>query len=422
MTRYLLVALITTLAWAAVGCTLHTSKSEAPSPTSAAPAPARTVELPRGRFTVPFELNSNKIYLNVKVNDTGPWPCVLDMGSNHSLLDIDLARELKLPVTNIEEDTHGAGEVPSEAGQVQVKTLALPGLSYRVGEMVAMPLTRVVGPAEGRALRGTLGFDFLKQVVVEVDYVGRKVTFHDADRFVYPGHGAIVPITVEDGHAFVSAEVETSDQKRITGQFLVDNGARMAIVFNTPVVNEHDLLKTDPRPARATVGRGVGGPLVHHVTRLRALRFGDVTIDQPIATMSQEQAGVFASRDFTGLIGAEVLRRYRLFIDYPHKRLIVENVNAPPEPYEFDMSGLFLAAEGDDYKTVVVETVTENSPAAQVGVQPGDRLESVNEKPIVEYSLDALRQQLKRPGAEVRLVLRRGTETIHKQFVLKRLV
>src|SRR3954471_4942067 len=236
-------------------CCAQTPATQTGAPTTAA---ASTVELQRGGCTVPFELNSNKIHLNVKVNDSGPWPFVLDMGSNHSLLDLDLARELKLPVTGIEEGVHGAGEVPSQVGQVQVKTLALPRLAYRVGEMVAMPLTRVVGPAEGRAMRGTLGFDLLEQVVVEIDYVRRLVTFHDAG-FKYHGNGKIVPITIEDGHAFVSAEVETSDHKRVTGQFLVDNGARMALVLNTPVVNEHELLKTDPPPLRATVGRGVGG-------------------------------------------------------------------------------------------------------------------------------------------------------------------
>jgi hypothetical protein len=345
------------------------------------------------------------------------------MGSSHSLLDLDLARELKLTVTNIEKGVQGAGETPSESGQVAVKTLALPGVSYRVGEMVAIPLTRIVGPAEGRAIRGTLGFDLLEQVVVEIDYARRQVTFHDADHFDYRGNGAIVPITLEDGHAFFSAEVETSDHKRVTGQFLVDTGARMALVLNTPVVNEHDLLKTDPPPLRATVGRGVGGPLTHYVSRVRTLRFGDVTIDQPIATLSQERAGVFSSGDFAGLIGAEVLRRHHLFIDYPHKRLIFEKPDGPPaEPYEFDMSGLFIATQGDGYKTVVIESVTNNSPAAKAGVKPGDRLESVDGKPVTDYSLDALRQQWQHPGAEVRLVLRRGTEAIHTHFVLKRLV
>src|SRR4029078_8452071 len=209
--------------------------------------------------------------------------------------------------------------------------------------------------------------------------------------------------TLEDGHAFVSAEVETSDHKRVTGQFLVDSGARMALALNTPVVNEHDLLKTNPPPPRATVGRGVGGPLVHHVSRVRALRFGDVTIDQPVATMSQERSGVFSSADFAGLIGAEVLRRHHLFIDYPHKRLIFEKPDGAPDgqpgPYEFDMSGLFIATQGADYKTVVVESVTANSPAADAGVKVGDRLESVDGKPIADYSLDALREHWKRPGA-----------------------
>src|SRR3954451_6049045 len=145
-------------------CCAQTPATQTGAPTT---APASTVELQRGGGTVPFELNSNKIYLNVKVNDGGPWPFVLDMGSNHSLLDLDLARELKLPVTGIEEGVHGAGEVPRQVGQVGVKALASAGLACGVGEGVAMEPPLAVGPGEARAMRGTLGFDLLEQVVVE---------------------------------------------------------------------------------------------------------------------------------------------------------------------------------------------------------------------------------------------------------------
>src|SRR4051812_35289988 len=88
-TRPTLLPLTLACIFLTAGCAPQASKT----PTS---APTRTVELARRGCTVPFELNSNKIYLNVKVNDAGPWPFVLDMGSNHSLLDLDLARELKL--------------------------------------------------------------------------------------------------------------------------------------------------------------------------------------------------------------------------------------------------------------------------------------------------------------------------------------
>jgi hypothetical protein len=371
--------------------------------------------------TAPFELNSNKIYVQVKVNGRGPWPFVMDTGAYHSIIDLELARELELDITG-REGMRGAGEKQIEAGEVVVKELSLPGLTYRAGKIPTIPINRVVSPVEGRPLRGLLGAEVFNHFVVDIDYARRQVTFHDSRQFRYAGQGTSLPLTRMGEHAFVSAEVETLGGQRLKGKFLVDTGARVALTLNTPFVNEHGLIAAEPRPPRATVGGGIGGELIHYLGRVKELRVGSLTIPRPVTTYSQDRTSVFASAEYQGLIGADILRRYRVIVDYPHQRIVFEESVKTAEPYEFDMSGMFLIATTPGYQSFVVQSVVEGSPAAAAGVKKGDRIEAVDGNPAAELTLEELRQQLKRPGAEVRLQLRRGEDVIQASVTLRRQV
>ena len=52
-----------------------------------------------------------------------------------------------------------------------------------------------------------------------------------------------------------------------------------------------------------------------------------------------------------GIIGTEILRRYKVIWDYPHSRVVLEPNNRVSEPYEYNMSGLSLVADGIDFNT-----------------------------------------------------------------------
>ena len=57
------------------------------------------------------------------------------------------------------------------------------------------------------------------------------------------------------------------------------------------------------------------------VITLASLAFGEAVISQPNASLSQAEAGLNASEDFDGIIGAELLRRFTVTVDYPARKL-----------------------------------------------------------------------------------------------------
>ena len=60
------------------------------------------------------------------------------------------------------------------------------------------------------------------------------------------------------------------------------------------------------------------------VGRLPNLQLGHFTLTDPVVHFAQDQKGAFASSDFSGVIGGELLRRFKVIFDYAHKQMILE--------------------------------------------------------------------------------------------------
>ena len=155
--------------------------------------------------------------------------------------------------------------------------------------------------------------------------------------------------------------------------------------------------------------------------RVRNIQVGRFVINNPRVSFSQAKVGKEAI-DGDGQIGGEVLRRFRLILDYSRQRVILEPNKHLAEPVEADMSGFELVAEGADLKTLTINEVLANSPAAEAGLQEEDELIAINRRPVTEFSLEQIRQMLKREGKEYSLKLKRGSQTLQVRLKMRRLI
>ena len=161
-------------------------------------------------------------------------------------------------------------------------------------------------------------------------------------------------------------------------------------------------LVADARPRIPAPGFAVGGNPDHLVTRLDSVSVGPWTIARPVVgwSVSLERGGD------AGTVGAELLRRFRVIFDYTRERIILERTAALADESVFDASGLMVVATGERFDTLQVFSVSPDSPAAESGLQPGDRIVdwSVTDDSL---SLGALRRRLGTPGERVDLVVER---------------
>jgi hypothetical protein len=371
---------------------------------------------------IPFELNANKIYLSVHVNNKGPLSFILDSGAAFDVLDEKWARALNMKLSD-EATVRGAGEGSVQMAVGTGLSLSLKGLEIVKPSITVLPIHSSISNNEGRAVDGLLGYDFFKPFVIEIDYANQRISIHEPNTYRYAGPGEIIPLEENRGHTFINATLVLADGRQVQARLLVDTGARMALMLNTPFVDSHRLLGTTPRIINSVMSIGVGGSYPSAVARIERLRIGSLTISGPVTTLSRSKSGVLAGSDYDGIIGAEILRRFKVIIDYPHQQMIVEPNAHLNEPYDYDMSGLVLVAEGPNLKTYKIYQVLDHSPAAESGLQKGDQIKTINGQPADNFTLEQIRQMfIRRAGVEYKLGVRRNKQLLTFVIRLRKLI
>jgi hypothetical protein len=140
---------------------------------------AQTSEVPKGSLFVAIKILRHGpqvlALVPVKIDGHGPYSFALDTGASTSLVDSQVARELRVPVTGKKQKIAGVGSV-SKVRSIEVRAWSIGG--------VKLPATTVVeanlpfGNAEG-GVQGLLGSDMLSQFdIVTIDYDHSRLVLH----------------------------------------------------------------------------------------------------------------------------------------------------------------------------------------------------------------------------------------------------
>ena len=217
------------------------------------------------------------------------------------------------------------------------------------------------------------------------------------------------------------AHIKPFGHNTIEADFVIDTGASDAVYLTTPFVEKHGLLDTLVENVRIPVS-GIGGDSAQNVGRIEEIMLGNIVIENPVTFFSHDSRGAFANPDFAGIIGAEILRRFKVFFDYSGMRMILERNEHFDQPYEFDKTGMQLVAEGDDYKTFRVRAVVDASPAEEAGVLVGDVITSINGRTAEELTLVTAMEIFYKNGRDLPIRINRDGEEIDIVLTLRRLV
>jgi hypothetical protein len=269
---------------------------------------------------------------------------------------------------------------------------------------------------------GLIGRSFISRFALEIDYRDRIIRLHDPRHYKYSGPGRVIPLKFLGGLIATRASITLPGRDPLEADFVVDTGVRTTLVLNRPFAEDHKLLESLPKTFAATIGGGAGGECKGLVGRLESMQLGPFLIEEPVAAFSQDRSGVLAARSFAGIIGGQILRRCKVVFDYAGQKMILEPYADVPAPYEYDMSGTVLVASGPDFQEFVVQSVAEESPAAEAGLREGDLLRAIDDRPAAEFSLEDLRQLFRQEGARHRLDVQRGDERFRVELKLRRLI
>jgi predicted aspartyl protease len=374
----------------------------------------------RSSYRVPFEITNNLIILQGSINGSKPLAFVLDTGASATVVNADRAKELGLKLEGKSDAITQGGSI--EAAFVKGVSLSLSGVEFPRMTLAAIPLGGLEAGL-GRKVDGILGYEIFNRFVVEIDYASRVVTFHEPQAYKYSGRGEVVAISIEDNTPFAVAKI--TGPKTIAGNFLINTGAPGVLNLAGPFAAKHKLLDALPQTISITSGALLAGRSTGKIGRVEGFQVGNLVIKRPVVNISQDTEGAEgdeASTEYGGQIGAEILRRFKLIIDYSRKQIILEATRSLAQPYEFDMSGVSLAASGEAFKTFRVRALVADSPATEAGFNGGDIIIAIDGKPTSEMTLEQIRQLFRREGRRYSLSVKRGETVLPLKIKTRRLI
>jgi Aspartyl protease/PDZ domain len=366
--------------------------------------------MPKDETEVSFEFYGGHLFIQGKLNGVTSGRFLLDNGAADVFISEAKARSLKLAAQS---------RVAIPGGDNGIATVYVPNVTVQVGALTLKDHRSVVIPAAemkglsqyfGRTLDGIVGYEFFQQLVVEVDYAKQLLRLHQPKTYKYQGIGQRLPLQIENRRPYIEATVQPYGYGAIAATLMVDLGSNGALSMTAGCGRDQALRAAAPKLLQRQVATLHGAQQIY-LGQIQMLNFAQFHVKTPL-TIFETHSGAECDR-ISGKIGTQVLRQFRVIFDYPQQQLILEpqaNLNRA-DAYEYDLSGLRLQAEGDEFKTYRVGAVFPETPAAKAGLQTGDILSQINHTSAEQMSLSQIRQQLSQPQT-VSIQVKRGVQWV----------
>lgn len=385
------------------------------------------------KVIIPFKMINNLIFIPLKVNGV-ELNFLVDTGVEETIL-FSMEDKKEVSFFNVEKiSLRGLGSETSIEGLKSTNnTLETKGLKS-VNHLLYIVLDQTFNLSShvGIPVNGIIGYNFLKNNLVEINYEKKKViVYRDTEknkkriekRFLR------VPITIEKSKPYIMGSVVINDVE-IPTKLLIDVGNSDAIwlfenkskSINIPIKNFEDYL-----------GKGFSGDVEGKRAQISKFSFSKFEFYNPIIAFPDSSSikNVRMVKDRAGSLGAEILRRFDLVFDYPNQQLFFKKNGKYRAPFNYNRSGIEIQHYGLQWvqETVHLETVPlaskdapetgkqmsgnyfkykfvlkpiytivnvrKNSPAELSGLQKGDVIVSINQKPGYEFTLEKIYSLLK---------------------------
>lgn len=351
--------------------------------------------------STPMELYGDHLFISLSVDDSEPVDFIFDTGDGLAVIDTELMKNLNLKADHKSTKTSAQGSVKGaliehnkiEIGEVKIDDIELYTTSLN-------HLERTIG----RNIDGIIGYDLLKNYVVELDYEALEMRIYDKDGYAYNGDGQGVPFKLINFIPTVEAAVTLNNGESFTERFFMNTGAGTSMDFNTPFAKKHDVIdKTGDHYSYPVAGIG-DDETMHYEGRVKAFSVSDFTFNEMPIGISQAQHGIQHNKKAAGIIGNNVLKRFNLTFDYENSMVYMKPNQYNEVPFAVNASGLNLQYD-EEMKRLLIHRVFGESPAEAAGIKVDDVLLEVDGNPVTDYELPEIRSKLKAFDQTVKLKL-----------------
>jgi hypothetical protein len=252
---------------------------------------------------------------------------------------------------------------------------------------------------ENRAFGGVLGVPFFRTFTVSIDYDRGHMYLADPKAFAYIGSGQSLPLEKQYWNPVVRVSM-TVNGNPVKMRLAVDTSSRHTVVLNRRFVDDKRLSVL--RDRTVMVDQPVAAAK-HFFMRAGSVSLGQTRLKNVPVSVFQDPA-IDAPLELDGVIGNGLLRRFRVTIDLSRQHMILEPGALFDVPYDYDLTGFTIVANGAVFGIASVEPGTS---ADRAGLRPGDMIEELDGKTVQGMHLADLQRAFVQDGRDRLLKIRR---------------
>jgi hypothetical protein len=368
--------------------------------------------------SIPFQLYGSIIFIEISVDESAPLQFIFDTGAGGTIINNETAVRLDIigDETVSREGATGMAEIVQSTDHiVYVEDICFQDITLGIAELGHIE-KRI-----GTQIDGVIGWLLLSRYAVRIDYDTMLIEIYDNKKFDYNFGDSGYTLEVQGTTIFTNITTAFKSGNNFTGRVLVDTGAGNTFYFNTPFIEENNLLaEIGTCYERETNSLSTESSYVY-TTMLASLTIGDYKLYGLPVTMSIAETGALSWSGPMGILGNNVLKRFNIFIDLQQQKICLEPNQLYNEKFEINCSGLEIVFD-DSLQNVVVDYVYADSPAEKIGLKVGDEVVQINGINTSLFQLPEIRSMLNRDETDIEILIDRKGELHSYSFRLQALI
>lgn len=273
----------------------------------------------------------------------------------------------------------------------------------------------------GMDVHGIIGYDLFKELVVELDYIGKWIQFHNPDKFKPHKKFQVFSLEIEKNKPYLNSCISNDQNDSIDVKLMVDTGASFALTMFT---ESHSEIKVDTPSIQAYLGTGLSGDLQGSISRVNEFSMGQSIVFKDVITAYPEEESVRHIKkgtDRNGSLGGEILKRFRVVFDYKGKKIYLKKNNNYANSFDYNKTGMLIKAKGRNHKQFIIDHIDPNSAASDAGLEVGDQIMQIQQFNPEEMTLGQIYEVFNttKTGKCIRLKIKRKGLLQRVKLILK---